>query len=127
MKKPSVANYSLKRLIQKINQGLLWDNGAQEHQVKLLQKIFAKYGLVLILTCGACPEQYDVLKDGKQVAYFRLRHGEFRVDYPDVRGKVIYSVEPMGDGIFHDTERLAYMTKAMRVLLEFMETSLSIL
>lgn len=43
------------------------------------------------LTCGACPEQYDVLDDsGKTVAYVRLRWGHLRCQVPDVGGKTIF-------------------------------------
>ena len=37
-------------------------------------------GYRLILTCGACPEQYDVFDGDRQVGYLRLRHGHFRAD-----------------------------------------------
>jgi hypothetical protein len=47
-------------------------------------------GYDFVLTCQACPEQYDVLKDGKQVCYVRLRHGRLLSEYPDVFGKGIY-------------------------------------
>lgn len=59
-------------------------------------------GFDLDQTCGACPEQYDVYKDGKQVGYLRLRHGTFRADYPDCGGDTVYSANPKGDGIFDD-------------------------
>jgi hypothetical protein len=42
-------------------------------------------------TCCACPEQYDVLIEGKQVAYVRLRWGNLNVTIPDVGGQNIYS------------------------------------
>ena len=43
----------------------------------------------LIKTCHACPEQYDAFFQGKQIGYLRLRHGEFRVDYPDCGDETI--------------------------------------
>ena len=56
------------------------------------------------LTCSACPEQYDVFKDNKQVGYVRLRWGHLRAEYPDVCGEEVYSAE-IGDdactGIHH--------------------------
>lgn len=88
----------------------------QEAQFPLIKRLYNKYGLVIKLTCGACPEQYDVFKNGKQVAYYRLRHGQFRVDFPDCGGETIYDAEPIGDGIFEDNERLKYLTAAMREL-----------
>lgn len=42
-------------------------------------------GLQFIQTCGACPEQYDVLdKSGNTVGYVRLRWGGLTCEYPDV-------------------------------------------
>jgi hypothetical protein len=70
----------------------------------------------LDLTCGACPEQYDayVSEDGvdRQVGYLRLRHGAFRVDYPDCGGKTLFSANPKGDGAFDDDEREHYLKMA---------------
>lgn len=37
-------------------------------------------GLDFHMTCEFCPEQYDIYKDGKQVAYFRLRYGSLKVE-----------------------------------------------
>lgn len=89
----------------------------QSNQYPIIQKLFSNNGLTLVITCPACPEQYDVFKGDKQVAYFRLRHGVFTVDYPDVEGDEIYYAEPKGNGIFDKDERLNYMAKAMRVVL----------
>ena len=47
--------------------------------------------LNFIETCGACPEQYDVFKGGRQVGYVRLRWGTVTCDFPDCRGDTIYS------------------------------------
>lgn len=97
----------------------VWTNAMnmQDYQFAIIKKLFAKNGLEIKMTCPACPEQYEVFKDGVQVAYFRLRHGEFRVDYPSCGEETIYEAEPNGDGIFYDDERLNYLTKAMRKLL----------
>ncbi|MBC7752485.1 MAG: hypothetical protein H7Z73_12380 [Candidatus Saccharibacteria bacterium] len=71
-------------------------------------------GYELKLTCSECPEQYDVFKEGKQVAYFRLRHGEFRVDVPDCGHETIYESEEMqGDGLFEDDERDHFLNAAI--------------
>lgn len=70
-------------------------------------------GYELYQTCGACPEQYDVMKDGKQVGYLRLRHGYFSVEYPDCGGKEVYEAEPKGDGEFFDDEREFYLNAAI--------------
>ena len=63
-------------------------------------------GLRLEQTCGACPEQYDVFNDvGRQVAYFRLRHGLFYAQCPYVGGETVYEVNTIGDGLFDESER----------------------
>lgn len=67
-------------------------------------------------TCSACPEQYDVYLDGKQVGYLRLRHGYFRCDYPDCGGETIYSAYPKGNGSFFDDERDYYIKQALEEL-----------
>lgn len=74
-------------------------------------------GLTLVLTCGACPEQYDVFntKD-EQVGYLRLRHGNFTVECPDVRGTLVYAAQPKGDGIFEYEEREFYLTEAVKAI-----------
>lgn len=42
-------------------------------------------------TCYACPEQYDVFLEGKQVGYVRLRWASLSCVYPDVGGENIYN------------------------------------
>jgi len=107
---------TFRRLSQQMN-GWNKSGDIQAAQLPIIKKLYANNGLELVMTCGACPEQYEVFKDGKQVAYYRLRHGEFRVDYPNCGGETIYEAEPIGDGIFNTDERLVYLTKAMRNLL----------
>lgn len=68
----------------------------------------------LIRTCGACPEQYDGYIDGEKVAYLRLRHGYFQVEY---KGKVVYSSSPNGDGIFTFEERDNELTNACKAII----------
>lgn len=65
------------------------------------------------MTCGACPEQYDVRLDGETVAYLRLRHGSFTVNVPDCGGEMIYHANPKGDGMFEDKERDYYIHNAL--------------
>ena len=79
-------------------------------------------GYKLVLTCGACPEQYDVFdSSGKQVAYFRLRHGVFRAECPDVFGEQVYRSTPKGDGIFAPDERLQELTSAIEKVDEWVK------
>jgi hypothetical protein len=73
------------------------------------------HGYRLMRTCGACPEQYDVLDSQENVvAYLRLRHGSYTVSVPDVGGKVIYQAFPQGDGIFEDHERVKYLEESIK-------------
>lgn len=69
----------------------------------------------LRMTCGACPEQYDAFVDGTEVkvGYLRLRHGHFRVDFPDCGDETIYEATPVGDGQFLDEERDYYLKFAV--------------
>lgn len=64
-------------------------------------------------TCGACPEQYDVIKDGEQVAYVRLRWSRLRVDTPDAGDRTIYMYDFDDDGhkgVFdNEDERIKYL------------------
>ena len=76
-----------------------------------------KVKIKLVLTCGACPEQYDAYIDDKQVGYLRLRHGHFRVDYPTCGGETIYEAHPLGDGDFEAGERDYYLRFAVDAIL----------
>lgn len=80
-------------------------------------------GYDLYRTCGACPEQYDVYKDGVKVGYLRLRHGWFYAATPDCTGKRIYEARPKGDGIFEDDEREMYLTEAVNAIEEHITRS----
>lgn len=74
-------------------------------------------GFELVKTSDACPEQYDVFKNGEQVAYLRLRHGYFTCEVPDCGGKLVYEARPEGDGIFEPEERERYLTAALQAVL----------
>jgi hypothetical protein len=77
----------------------------------------------LVQTCSACPEQYDLIVDGNQCGYFRLRHGEFRVDYPYCGGETVYEAEPNGDGMFDSDERVEYLKAGIAACLKAMGRS----
>lgn len=71
----------------------------------------------LVRTCFACPEQYDAYdQDDVQVGYLRLRHGFFRVDFPDCGGETLYKAETVGDGIFEDDERDYHLARAKEAI-----------
>ncbi len=71
----------------------------------------------LVETCYVCPEQYDALYNGNIIGYLRLRHGYFRVDYPNCGGDTIYEVNTVGDGRFdNEDERAFHLNKAKEVL-----------
>ena len=73
--------------------------------------------LTLTQTCGACPEQYDLVdRSGKCFAYFRLRNGYFTVKCPDVGGDWVYGARPDGDGCFMPYEREEYLNDAIQAV-----------
>jgi hypothetical protein len=70
--------------------------------------------LDFFMTCGACPEQYDVFINDKQVGYVRLRGGALRAAYPDVEADYTYEVyfDNVWKGCFEDdNERDFYLDK----------------
>lgn len=74
---------------------------------------------VLVQTCFACPEQYDLMLDGVCVGYLRLRHGVFYATYPDIMDdnyEKVYEAYPEGDGCFMDHEREKYLTEAIAAI-----------
>ena len=73
-------------------------------------------GYDVVNTGSACPEQYDVYKDAKQVGYLRLRHGYFRVDVPECGGETVYESNPDGDGQFTDEERGYHLISAIAAI-----------
>lgn len=87
-----------------------------ESTLKILDELEAEAKVVdaleLVLTCSACPEQYDAMFDGRLVGYLRLRHGEFTVTCPDVDGQIVLDARPRGDGSFDDDERDDYLRRA---------------
>ena len=79
-------------------------------------------GCDLLMTCYACPEQYDVFLEGTQIGYLRLRHGSFTVSYPDVGGELVYQSYPKGDGVFYNDEREHYLIHAVEALIHYKNT-----
>jgi hypothetical protein len=69
-------------------------------------------------TCGACPEQYDAFYNGERVGYLHLRHGHFRVEYPDCGGETVFEAHPNADGIFEPDERQQYLDQACGAIFE---------
>lgn len=81
-------------------------------------------GLDFKQTCGACPEQYDVFKDEKQVGYVRLRWGDLSCRYPDYEGDEIYSesFQDAWKGCFDDdNERNKYLLIIANELNNYLE------
>lgn len=76
-------------------------------------------GYVLKLTCGGCPEQYDVFFNGVEAGYLRLRHGSFTATYPNPSGEEVYHALPEGDGIFEPEERERYLREAIKAIHDF--------
>ena len=80
-------------------------------------------GYTLVMTCGACPEQYDVFEGEKYVGYLRLRHGVFRADAPQI-GNTVYIAYPSGDGIFDPAEREFYLSEAVTAIQRYYQNVL---
>ena len=55
--------------------------------------------ITLVMTCSACPEQYDAFVGDQRVGYLRLRWSTFEVTCPDVGGETVYETE-IGDSGF---------------------------
>ena len=93
---------------------------SEENQHKLLDKLYSRNGLILSMTCGACPEQYDVHLNNELVGYIRLRHGTLSVEYTDFFGistVILVTEDVEGDGCFMGHERLRFMAIILRLLL----------
>lgn len=79
--------------------------------------------LNLVCTCGAYPEQYDVFDENKnQVAYYRLRHGYFRVEVPYSGGETIYEAYPKGYGLFQENEKDFFLEEAENAVFKYYGT-----
>ena len=71
----------------------------------------------LVMTCGACPEQYDVLDEyGFKRGYLRLRNGYFTARLDDPSGPVVYAALTDGDGIFTSEERQGHLDAAVKAI-----------
>ena len=79
-------------------------------------------GYEIVMTCSACPEQYDVMREGKQVGYLRLRHGNFTAQVDDSHGELAYEASHriMGDGCFEDEERDYFLLQAVKAIDEIL-------
>jgi len=75
-------------------------------------------GCRLVLTCSACPEQYEVFDDTtrEQIGYLRLRHGWFRADVPCCGGETVYEAATIGDGVFAEEERMPQLAAAVAAI-----------
>jgi hypothetical protein len=71
----------------------------------------------LILTCPAFPEQYDVYKNNKYIAYLRLRWGHFRIyiiENNEINWNEISFYSPKCHGEFLYSERKYYLKMAIQ-------------
>lgn len=93
----------------------------EEREAVLAPLSISPDDIELVMTCGACPEQYDAKYQGKQVGYLRLRHGMFRVDAPDCGKQTIYEANPIGDGCFMEDERDSYLKEARAAIAAWLE------
>lgn len=78
----------------------------------------AESDIRLVMTCPEFPEQYEAFIGDKQVGYLRMRHGVFRVDFPDCGGETIYETDLVrGEGCFDDDERELFLDIARRAII----------
>lgn len=77
-------------------------------------------GYLFHKTCDAWPEQYDVYRGKKQVAYVRLRWGSLTARVPDVDGELVYHKNYENDqakGYFYtQEERMEQLKKIVKIL-----------
>lgn len=69
-----------------------------------------------VLTCFACPEQYDIFKGSENVGYFRVRHGRFAAYRSINHDGPFYETRTQGDGMFSDSEREKQLHHALDLL-----------
>lgn len=82
--------------------------------------------LVFILTCPACPEQYDVQFEceDKTIGYIRFRMGKLRVMCPDVGGEVVLEKtfpEPFQGCFYSEQERQDNLQEAAEAIWKYYE------
>jgi hypothetical protein len=70
----------------------------------------------LVKTSDACPEQYDVYRDGANLGYLRLRHSLFTAQLYGPWGPEVYRATPKGDGLFEPSEREGFLTEAVEAI-----------
>ena len=87
----------------------------------LLEQTESKFIDSIEETCSASPEQYECFdKNGHQVAYLRLRWGEFSVCCPEALGTRILVGNPNGQCCFdNDEERVDYLKEAFENIEEY--------
>lgn len=78
--------------------------------------------IILVETCGACPEQYDAYYNSEIVGYLRLRYGYFSVRCPSSSGDIVYDAHPRGDGIFELDERGFYLNRAKEAIANYINS-----
>lgn len=77
-----------------------------------------------LMTCAACPEQYDVILNKKQVGYIRLRHGALFAECFDCMQDVVFFGNPKGDGIFEEDEREYWLNQCLIAIDNYVEKNI---
>lgn len=74
-------------------------------------------GIRLVMTCRACPEQYDAFdENGTKVGYLRTRWGEYIVCCPDHCGEVVHKDDIDDFGEFDPDKRSFYLNQAVKAI-----------
>ena len=74
----------------------------QDYSYKTKEINIKKYKI--IRSCGACPEQYDIILNNKFIAFIRLRHGILTCENPE-QTKIYYKDNINYDGSFWDNKK----------------------
>lgn len=74
------------------------------------------------MTCEACPEQYDVLRNGVKVAYIRLRHGMLTCEHEETNDLVYFKEFHDGRGSFNSGDERYHYLNDIAVELEEYES-----
>lgn len=72
----------------------------------------------LYQTSRRCPEQYDVILDGAQVGYIRIRRGVISAEVPEACGTrvQVYEHKTIGDGELTQEERPQALERATKAI-----------
>jgi hypothetical protein len=68
-----------------------YEESLARDQREYLEGVVVPEPFRVALTCADCPEQWDIFmgQEDRQVGYLRVRHSRWRLEHPDVGGKIL--------------------------------------